>query len=175
MRRAMREGAEAAFDALFPYHHSSIAQFMATGAKVLIQPCTIYMVAEQLSWTVNDCFCDGNAADGGAILQSGVSPQIAAEAGTFSTVQSLTLSTYGILQAVFNGASSVFQIDDQTEVTGNFGAGTPNGFHLASYGDGAQLFANIRIKEMVVYSAAHNAATRTTIKTGRLNSVRDTA
>jgi hypothetical protein len=125
--------------------------------------------------TTNDCFCDGNAADGGAILQSGVSPQIAAEAGTFSTVQSLTLSTYGILQAVFNGASSVFQIDDQTEVTGNFGAGTPNGFHLASYGDGAQLFANIRIKEMVVYSAAHNAATRTTIKTGRLNSVRDTA
>lgn len=126
----------------------------------LVQPTTIYLRMKHLAWTIGNRIADGFTANGGAILQNGTTPQIQTFAGTLTGVNAnLVLNTYGSVCAVFNGASSASQVDNTAAVTGNAGAANMGGLTLAANGAGAQP-TNMQVKEVIVYSTAHDQATR---------------
>lgn len=133
---------------------------LKAGAFTLTQPCTVYLLAKQITFTAGDLFFDGNVLNGGAIFQksSGV---VAIYAGTEGGNVAFALSGYGVLAAVFNGAASVLQLNNGAGATGDCGAGSMGGFTLGSGGDapGSQA-ANIQVKEVMVYTTAHDASTR---------------
>jgi hypothetical protein len=101
--------------------------------------------------------------------QNNVTPKITAYSGSGSTpTDGAALGVYAILTGVFNGASSLFQINSNTAVTGNFGAGNPGGITIGADG-GSGNNSNIQVKEVLVYNVAHdttqNAAVRTYLAT----------
>jgi hypothetical protein len=142
-------------------------QYLKTAAFTLNQPETVYILGRQVTWTTNDRFCDGNAASSGSIRQgaggAGSSPQIAITAGSnVATNSGLVLNTYGVICAIFNGASSSLQINNGAATTGNAGAENMGGFTLGATGAGAS-FGNVQIKEVIIFSSAHDADTRTAV------------
>lgn len=143
-----------------------VAQFMATGAFTLNQPTTIYFVGKQITWTASDRIFDGNSADVSEVYQQGTaSPSIRISAGTPSVDNNdFSLNTYGIVIALFNGASSLLQVNANTPTAGNFGAGNPGGFTLGTEGTTHSLFANIQVKEIILRNAADSAGTRANIQ-----------
>jgi hypothetical protein len=64
--------------------------------------------------------------------------------------------------AVFNGNSSVFQVNNNAPTTGAAGAGNAGGLTIGASNAGASP-TNIKIKEAICYAGAHDAATRRTI------------
>jgi hypothetical protein len=61
--------------------------------------------------------------------------------------------------SVFNGASSVIQINNNSAVTGDVGAGDMGGFTLFARGDATNP-SNSQCKEVIIYAAAHGDTTR---------------
>lgn len=137
-----------------------VDNFLKCDAFTLNQPETIYLLGKQVTYAGSDRVCDGNTAASGAIFQSGVSPQIQITAGAgAATNGNWTLDTYFALAAVFNGASSVIHVNGSTATTGDPGAANMGGFALGCAGNSAN-FANIQVKEVAIYSVAHDATTR---------------
>jgi len=126
----------------------------------LSQPETIYLLFKQVTWTSQLRIFDGNASNTGLIFQNGTTPDLDAFAGANSgATNDLALDTYGIATVVFNGASSIFYIDNNTPITGNFGTSSMNGFTLGASGSNG-FKSNIQVKEAFIYSDAHDAAIR---------------
>lgn len=127
-----------------------VDNFMKAAAFTLVQPEFIYIVFKQVTWTNGDYILDGNGTNVGYLRQLGVTPELQAYAWTASANDSnLSLNTYGIARVQFNGASSTFQINENTQITGNFGAANMGGFTLGSRGDNST-FGNIEVKEVIV-------------------------
>lgn len=125
------------------------------------QPETIYILAKQITWTANDRWFDSAVGgDRGIIQQFGTTPQIRIYAGAALGAVSLTLDTYGIVCAVFNGASSVLQLNLTAPVTGNAGTDNMGSLRLGCPATALANFGNIQVKEILMYSAAHDATTR---------------
>lgn len=143
-----------------------VDNFLQASAFTLNQPFTIYLLGRQVTWTAGDRIFDGNTQDTTEVLQTtaGASPQIRQFAGSQGSDNSdWTVNTYAVLVAIFNGASSVLQINNSTAVTSDAGAQNAAGFTLGAIGTGSANWSNIQVKEVLLYSAAHVAATRTEI------------
>ncbi len=141
-----------------------IDNFMKCVAFTLAQPETIYIVFKQVTWTSGDRIFDGNAAQTGAIIQASFSPVIKAHAGSDSSNNSnLVLDTYGIARIQFNGASSTIQVNETTQITGNFGANNMGGFTLGARGTGLSQYSNIEVKEVIIRNVADTSGNETII------------
>ena len=145
------------------------AHFMAA-AFTLNQPETAYLVGKQVTWTLNDYLMDGAAAgDTAAIIQSATTPRLKAYAGAFSTENAdMAVGSRAVVCASFNGASGVLRVNNGTEVVGNFGAANAGGITLGARYAGTQL-SNIQVYEALIYSVAHDAATRANIIRALMN------
>lgn len=92
-------------------------------------------------------------------------PTVAAFAGNQSADNSnAVIGAYNIFCTVFNGASSVLQIDATTATTGNFGASAMNGFTLGASG-AASNGTHCDVKEALIYTAALDATQRAAVRT----------
>jgi len=140
-----------------------VDNFMKAAAFTLVQPEFIYIVFKQITWTGGEYIFDGNTASSGLLFQSGGTPNLIASGGTNSSKDDLTLDTYGIARVKFNGASSTFQINEETQITGNFGANNMGGFTLGARGDGAVGYGNIEVKEVIIRNVADSAQDEGTI------------
>lgn len=136
-----------------------VDNFLACDAFTLNQPETIYVLAKQVTWTINDLWFDGNAANSGMLQQLTGSPQIRIFAGSSVGNASVSLDTYVAVAAVFNAASSLLQINNGIPITGNAGAANMGGFRLCASPTPAN-FGNIQAKEVALFAAAHDAGTR---------------
>lgn len=137
-----------------------IRQFMKADAFTWVQPETIYLLCRLVTWTNLDRLFDGNVGDSTIIWQNGTTPGLKSYSGTSSAEDNgLAVGVYGVLTAVFNGAAGVFQINNNTANTGDYGTNDSDGFALGARANGAN-FANIQVKELVGYSNAHDAVTR---------------
>jgi hypothetical protein len=140
-----------------------VAHNLKSAVFTLNQPTTYYLLFKQVTWTSSDYIVDGDLINTGVLAQTngGVSPglQLYAGSGVGSNTD-LALDTYGVAACVFNGASSVLQINNGTPLTGDAGAGNMGGVSLGKAGTGAGAHANVRVKELIVFSQAHNAAQR---------------
>ena len=136
---------------------------MKTGAFTFNQPEQIYIVFKQVTWTSNLYIFDGNTLLKGALRQTAGTNQIVAYAGSNSGGQTLALDTYAIVRILFNGASSEIILNEDTPVTGNFGANNMGGFTLGALGNGTQGYTNIQVKEIILRKIADSSGDETDI------------
>ena len=136
-----------------------VDNFLKADAFTLVQPEAIYILFKAITWVAGDKVIDGNANSSGTIYQVGTTPSISLYAGTALSEVDLTLGSYGIISAVLNSTNSVLQLNNDSPITGNAGAVNMGGVTLGSLATGTQ-YSNIQVKEVLVYSAAHDAATR---------------
>ena len=132
------------------------ADYLKTNAFTLNQPETVLLAFKQVSWTAADSIADGNAAGTGLIYQTaaGASPQIDINAGSaVATNSNLAVGSYGVLCAVFNGASSSLQINLTTPTTGNAGIGNMGAFTLGARPTPGN-YANIQVLEAIILPTA---------------------
>lgn len=128
------------------------------------QPCTVYLLMKQVTWTSARDFCDGKNLNSGVIQQKGVTPQLDFYSGGFGGANgNFAVNTYGVVAAVWNSPTSVLQVDATAAVTGNSGVSTMGGFTLAAGGNGGSL-TNIQVKEVLIYDVAHDATQRGTVR-----------
>ena len=140
-----------------------IDNYLRCDPFTLNQPITVYILGKQITWSSGDDICDGNVGDTLLIQQTnaGASPQLRLYAGAATGSNTdLGLDTYGVISAVFNGASSVLQINDETPITGDVGASNAGGFTLGARGTIVSAYSNIQVKEVILFAAAHAANTR---------------
>jgi hypothetical protein len=129
----------------------------------LAQPLTIYLAFRQVSWTSGDVIFDGVTGTV-KVSQATGTPGLTANAGS-SLSNSTTIPVsqqLGVLCFVANGANSVYQSAGGAQavtITGDAGANSAGGITLGCDRSSAN-FANIAVREMAVYSVAHDANTR---------------
>jgi hypothetical protein len=138
-----------------------------TDAFTLNQPTTVYFLGKQVTWTFQDTLVDGNAGNDLRITQGavgGTTPKISIYAGTeLGNITTLAVDTYGVIAAVFNGASSSIQHSLNAATTGAAGAANAGAITLGAFGDLSSGFSNIQVKELIVFAAAHTAAQRQSV------------
>lgn len=125
----------------------------------LAQPVTLYILFKQVTFTDLDYIFSGDSG-GFHFRQNAPSPGVSIYAGVADIrTNDLILDTYGIATIVFNGASSILTINNNIATTGNAGA---SGATLFSLGvdNGGTSYSNIQVKEILIYSVAHDQATR---------------
>jgi hypothetical protein len=122
----------------------------------IAQPWTLYFLGKQITWTSTDQLIGSASA---FVNQRTGSPQIGLNAGSALGTIAPALDTYFAMSVVGNGASSVTQLNDSAPVTGNAGTGSLNNPRIGCSGAGT-LFSHIQVKEVVLFSAAHDAMTR---------------
>jgi hypothetical protein len=137
-----------------------VDNYLKTGAFTLNQPVTTYALMRQVSYTNNEYVIDGDTAASMLIFQNGTEPQLSLYAGGIAGNNSdLVTGSYGVLAAVFDGASSLMQVNNGAPSTGGAGAQNAGGLTIGASGGGTA-FSNIQVKEVVVFPVAHDAATR---------------
>lgn len=130
----------------------------------LNQPCTFYLLLKQVTWALSDVIFDGSAAQT-QLTQTATTPGLKLVPGaSFPQNNSLTLDAYGVVTAIFNGASSLLQINNGSPSTENTTANNPGGFSIGANRTMAAA-SNIQVKEIILFPVAHDAATRTTVIT----------
>ena len=136
-------------------------EYLKCGAFTLNQPETVYMLGRQVTWVDGNTVWDGNAGNDMRLFNADQNPTIYLYAGAQAAGNSdFTVNTYAVACAVYNGASSVLQINNNASTTGNAGAANGSGFTLGAFGNGATAFSNIQVKEVILFPVAHDAATR---------------
>lgn len=129
-------------------------------AFTLAQPATVYWLGKQVTWTVSAALFGGDTANTLDVTNTGSSPNVLMNAGSSAaTNTNLALDVYAALAAVYNGASSLLQVNNTTATTGNAASAAAGGFTLGAKGNLAN-FSNIQVKEVLIFSAAHDAETR---------------
>lgn len=142
-----------------------------TGGFTFNQPVTIYFVGQQVSWTGNDTFFDGNSANTGIIYQTGVTPTIVLYAGAnAANTTNLAVATDGVVCAVFNGASSSLRINNNAKTTGNPGAGNMGGFTLGALATPG-LHSNTKFEEVILFTGAHTDTEQSNVITALNNAL----
>jgi hypothetical protein len=139
-----------------------VDDYLKTAGFTFGQPTSVYLVARQMSWYAGGRFFDGQVNDNVLVYQMDSSPKLKAYAGALSTELALPIANYGVIKAVFNGASGKFKIND-TEVTGNYGTNPMDGITLGARGTGTSYRGNIEVKEAIFRNSADSAATENEI------------
>ncbi len=135
-----------------------VDNFMKCVAFTLVQPEFVYFVFKLITWTNVDRIYDGEGSDSGELLQNGVSNEINIFAGSHSGKSTdLALDTFGIVRALYNGASSKFIVNDNTPITGNFGSNDMGGFTLGAIGAAITSFSHVQVKEVIIRKIADAA------------------
>lgn len=138
-----------------------VDNYLKCDAFTFNQPETIYILGKQVTWTINDRWMDGDTVNSGVIYQNAVTPDLSLFAGDgpAATNAGLAVDTYGVIAAVFNGASSLLQINNGAPTTGNPLTAGLGGFTLGATAT-PNNYGNIQVKEVILYAAAHDADTR---------------
>ncbi len=135
------------------------------------QPSTQYILCKVISWTGGRYLSHGASFNNTFIIQDGAADHYRLDIGfgqPLPITESLPVTTgvYAVLCAVYDGDStSVFQTD--TPPATSVGSADPT--NATGYTIGNQSFisaasgANIQVKELLLYNAAHDAGQRTQV------------
>lgn len=142
--------------------------WVKTAAFSLPQPSTAYICFKQITWTGEERIFDDLTPNRLTLLQRTTTPTIAiyAAGGDVSpTTAALAVGVFGIVACVYNGDSnSLIAVNAAAGTTGALtGTATASGFILGANGPGT-VGSNIDVAEVMVYSGAHDAGTRTLLK-----------
>jgi len=131
----------------------------------LAQPVSVLLVMKQTTWVSGSYLMDGvTTLDSMQISQFTATPNLRMFAGlSLSGNTDLAINTYGVVTAIFNGASSSLQVGNGTLLSGNAGAASPGGITLGSSQAGT-FGAVMQVAEMVVMGASITAGELTSWK-----------
>lgn len=130
----------------------------------LVTPTTSFSVIRQISWVSGRYMLDGTTVNNMVVIQRTSTPRIAAfTPSTFIDNNDLAVGTTAILACVYDGASSIVKVNNNTSATGTLPSGSPGGSVIGSSGSGT-LFANIAIQELIIYSSDKGTTDRTTAR-----------
>jgi hypothetical protein len=132
---------------------------LKAAAFAYAQPCTVYFLGSQVTWTEFEPVIDGNSVNTLRCYQRGATPRLDINAGSALTGVSVPLSTRSVLCMVFDGVNSSIQNDFNAPSVGNAGTASANGFILGTGASGAGP-SNITFTRALLYSGAHNKATQ---------------
>lgn len=131
----------------------------------LAQPCTVFLLVKMVTWAQDYFICDGASTNTGVIYEGGSTPQIKLfNSGFGSNCTDLAVNTWGVVCAVWDGASSLLQVDANATVAGSSGTTAMDGFTLSARADGAG-GSNTQVKEVLIYNAALDATARGNVRT----------
>lgn len=137
-----------------------VAHFLKCDPFTLNQPETVYLLAQQATWTSTDTIYDGDGNASMLMDQVASSPNIRIFAGSaLGNTAGWAVASYAVITAVFNSTTSVVSVNNGTPLSGDAGALNAGGFTLGARGVPSQ-FGNIQVKEAILFSAAHAADTR---------------
>jgi hypothetical protein len=141
-----------------------VNDFMKCTAFALVQPEFIYFVGRQITWSniINCCTYDGNIVNSMLLYDTGISPSEDIYAGVGVSNNTWILNTFMILRSLYNGAASMFRVNNGAAVNGNVGANNAGGFTLGAAGSNVQ-WKNMEVKEIILRRTADNAAVQTSI------------
>lgn len=137
----------------------------------LSQPNTIYILGKWVVWS-NRTWFDGGTGGTARHSSFGItsSPTVVMFAGsTVANNSNKVVGTFDATAYVFNGASSLIQVNSTTPTTGNAGAQGLDGFMLCDNFSNSSK-GNIAVREIIIYNAAHDQGTRDRV-IGYLNSL----
>lgn len=131
----------------------------------LAQPLTFFAMIRQDTWTNGDILLNAKTVSAAvAIQQLTTTPGIGLNAGAvLGPTSSLVLSTFGLVTGIFNGASSVIQVNNIAETAGAAGANVPTGISAGARGDGTA-FAACAIAEIICMAAVATAGERANMR-----------
>lgn len=143
-----------------------IANTMRTTNFSLTQPVSIFLIGKHITWTGGDSLFDGTIDNSGRLFQNGSTPEIVQYSGNFgASTTGLVLNTFALVTCIFNGVSSVLQINNNAQSTGDAGNTAMGGFVLGSFATGAVAFANISACEVIIQSSVSTADERLLMQT----------
>ena len=97
-----------------------VDNFMKCDAFTLNQPETVYVLGKWVVWASDARWIDGDGSSTGMFQGITATPQIRVATGAGSTaIVSPTVGAYVVLAGVFNGASSLIQLNSGAPATGD--------------------------------------------------------
>jgi hypothetical protein len=139
---------------------SSRSDTMRTGPLTYAQPESIYLVIKQIpGWASTNHIMDGNTNFAGGLRQNTSSPNLQVYAGAPGSADDshLPINQWGIVRIILDGANSVFQVDGNAPITGNFGAGNMAGITLGAAGSGTIRFGKFMLAD-AIFRKGHDSA-----------------
>ena len=141
-----------------------VDNFLRTSAiAALTNPVTQYAVIEQGSWTTGEFMSDGASVVGRQFLrQASTTPEFDISGGSTPNTD-LAVGAFGIVCAVWNGAASSHRVNNNAKIVVNV-VSVYNGLTIGARYDNA-IPAHVLVKEWVVFNAAHDDATQSSVIT----------
>jgi hypothetical protein len=139
------------------------SDLMAAPAFTRTAPSTVFLVVRPDSWTANDFLFESGTAGSFSCFQRTATPNIAITSGVNLDNGNLAVGSFALLTAIFNGASSVSQVQSTAESNGDTGAGAANGFTLGARATTTG-FSNITVMLAVVVDGVVSVANRDLMK-----------
>lgn len=134
-----------------------------TAAFTLNQPFTRYIRFRFVA-TMSDVYVMDGGTDESTVLYEQTATSLKAYAGALSSGETVASGTWYTVREVYNGASSVFQLDANAEITGNFGSNNAGGLTLGAVAGGHRNFSNIEVAEVLIYSVADDSTNATAVR-----------
>ncbi len=136
-----------------------VDDYLKSAPFALVQPETVVVVGQQVTWTSGDYVLDGNTLTSGALVDHTGTPKVAISAGAFAGDNAnWVLAANAVVQVVINNASSSLRVNRGTAVAGTASTANMGGFTLGAAGD-ASVPANIQITHVFIFSTALDAGT----------------
>jgi hypothetical protein len=132
-------------------------------AFALNQPVYIAAVLQQRSWSAGSRLWDGATSGTTQLLQAGTTPNLRAQTTAALNSASLAVGAFGIIEVLYNGASSILRVNNNADVTGDAGASNAGGLTLGNRGAG-DAAAAVDFGEVVVLSAVPSDAQRLSLR-----------
>ncbi len=139
------------------------SDLMSSPAFTRAAPSTVFMVVRPDSWTANDYLFEAGTAGSFACLQRTATPHMSMLSGAFLDNGNLAVGAFGLVTCIFNGVSSVFQVQSTAETTGDSGASAANGFTIGARPTTTG-FSNITVMEVVVMDGVASTPQRDEFK-----------
>lgn len=122
-----------------------------------VKPQTLYIVIKQITWTASDYLVKigGNAI----IYQNSATPKIRQWGNGIdgTLIDNFPVNEFKIIRAVFNQATSTFQVDKEVKVANAIGDTSSVGSICLGASDSGSNFSNIQIKEAIFGSVIDTA------------------
>lgn len=139
---------------------------------VTVAPGVLFVVCKQITWALAGRITSGGDNTSHCVINqyNTAQPNLSIYAGSAFVAENngLALGSWGILEVLFNGASSEFQVNGGTATTGNPGANFVTDGVAAGGGSTGSLCANVDVAEVLVYDGL-SAGERTTVREGLSN------
>lgn len=128
--------------------------FIGPATFAMTQPETVFVVLKQTTWTLDDAPIDGSTMYM-ILAQRATTPRFSIYGAAWGCENSaLAIGSFGILTALWNGASSYIRINGGNQVTGNAGAGFDGGGIMAGRRhDVGAFYFDGDIAEIVAYNS----------------------